>query len=418
MNENSNPEILITIIILSVLLAILSVTTAFCHTERSAGYKNKVNIGKKNYIIIYPIFFVLHMTAILLFNLPFPDLTCYLSFSIGSIAFIFLIQAVIAYFTMFKKFECNTGTKVGKSIVFSLISTPFYSILFGVAFAFFFPYSVGIPILMIIAYSFTALQVIGDIMKNGNTIFFILFTANFIVAILSACAYIFSWTLLIPFILLTIVVCGLNCAMIKSPKQNAICFIPTIVSAIATSIVGVTISFDLITLMFLSSQIAILLFMALISTIVKFKSTHNNFQLQKSTQIIITIVLFLLNICWGLCYLTDSARCLIPAVYFAGLGIMTLNCILLNRINFMLCSVMMCISSIVGSIFLNLRNISNFTFGVDNIFDVPNVLNILFNTLQYFTFYIIILIVLALYSYATHSKVKIEQSKYPNTKKR
>ena len=53
MNENSNPEILTTIIILSVLLAILSVTTAFCHTERSAGYKNKVNIGKKNYIIIY-----------------------------------------------------------------------------------------------------------------------------------------------------------------------------------------------------------------------------------------------------------------------------------------------------------------------------------------------------------------------------
>ena len=98
MNKNSNPEILITIIILSVLLAILSVTTAFCHTERSAGYKNKVNIGKKNHIIIYPIFFVLHMTAILLFNLPFPDLTCYLSFSIGSIAFIFLIQAVIAYF--------------------------------------------------------------------------------------------------------------------------------------------------------------------------------------------------------------------------------------------------------------------------------------------------------------------------------
>lgn len=189
----------------------------------------------------------------------------------------------------------------------------------------------------------------------------------------------------------------------------------TIVSAIATSIAGVTISFDLITLMFLNSQIAILLFMALISTIVKFKATHNDFQLQKSTQIIIMIVLFLLNICWGLCYLTDSAGCLIPAVYFAGLGIMTLNCILLNRINFMLCSVMMCISSIVGSIFLNLRNISDFTFGVDNIFDV---LNILFNTLQYFTFYIIILIVLALYNYATHPKVKIEQSKYPNTKKR
>lgn len=145
MNKNSNPEILTTIIILSVLLAILSVTTAFCHTERSAGYKNKVNIGK-----IYPIFFVLHMTAILLFNLPFPDLTCYLSFSIGSIVFIFLIQAVIAYFTMFKRFECDTSTKVGKSIVFSLISIPFYSILFGVAFAFFFPYSVGIPILMII----------------------------------------------------------------------------------------------------------------------------------------------------------------------------------------------------------------------------------------------------------------------------
>ena len=103
MNKNSNPKILITIIILSVLLAILSVTTAFCHTERSAGYKNKVNIGKKNHIIIYPIFFVLHMTAILLFNLPFPDLTCYLSFSIGSIVFIFLTQAVIAYFTMFKK---------------------------------------------------------------------------------------------------------------------------------------------------------------------------------------------------------------------------------------------------------------------------------------------------------------------------
>jgi len=240
-------------------------------------------------------------------------------------------------------------------------------------------------------------------MKNGNTIFFILFTANFIVAILSACAYIFSWTLLIPFILLTIVVCGLNCAMLKSPKQNAICFMPTIVSAIA----GVTISFDLITSMFLSSQTAILLFMALISTIVKFKATHNNFQLQKSTQIIITIVLFVLNICWGLCYLTDSAGCLIPAVYFAGLGIMTLNCILLNRINFMLCSVMMCISSIVGSIFLNLRNISNFTFGVDNIFDVPDVLNILFNTLQYFTFYIITLIVLALYSYKMRPKTKL-----------
>lgn len=247
-------------------------------------------------------------------------------------------------------------------------------------------------------------------MKNGNTIFSILFTANFIVAILSACAYIFSWTLLIPFILLTIVVCGLNCAMLKSPKQNAICFIPTIA--------GVTISFDLINLMFLSSQIAILLFMALISTIVKFKATHNDFQLQKSTQIIITIVLFLLNICWGLCYLTDSAGCLIPAVYFAGLGIMTLNCILLNRINFMLCSVMMCVSSIVGSIFLNLRNISDFTFGINNIFDVPDVLNILFNTLQYFTFYIITLIVLALYNYATHPKVKIEQSKYPNTQKR
>ena len=79
---------------------------------------------------------------------------------------------------------------------------------------------------------------------------------------------------------------------------------------------------------------------------------------------------------------------------------------------------MMCISSIVGSIFLNLRNISDFTFGINNIFDIPDVLNILFNTLQYFTFYIIILIVLALYNYATHPKVKIEQSKYPNAKKR
>ena len=95
MNENSNPEILITIIILSVLLAILSVTTAFFHTERSAGYKNKVNISKKNHIIIYPIFFVLHMTAILLFNLPFPDLTCYLSFSIGSIVFIFWFKLLL-----------------------------------------------------------------------------------------------------------------------------------------------------------------------------------------------------------------------------------------------------------------------------------------------------------------------------------
>ena len=255
-------------------------------------------------------------------------------------------------------------------------------------------------------------------MKNGNTKFFILLTANFIVAILSACAYIFSWPLLIPFILLTIVVGGLNCAMLKSPKQNAICFMPTIVSAIATSIAGVTISFDLITLMFLSSQIAILLFMALISTIVKFKAIHKDLQLQKSTQIIITIVLFVLNICWGLWYLTDYAGCLIPAVYFAGLGIMTLNCILLNRINYMLCSVMMCISSIAGSIFLNMRNISNFTFGIDNIFDVPDVLNIFIFTLQYFTFYIIILIVLALYSYATHPKVKIEQSKYPNATKR
>lgn len=137
-------------LVLAILLAILSVTAAFCRTEKSTDYKNKVNISKKNYIIIYPIFFALHMTAILLFNLPFPDLTCYLSFSIGSIAFIFLIQAVIVYLTMFKKFGCDTGTKVGKSIVFSLISTPFYSILFGVAFAFFFPYSAGIPILMII----------------------------------------------------------------------------------------------------------------------------------------------------------------------------------------------------------------------------------------------------------------------------
>ena len=57
-------------------------------------------------------------------------------------------------------------------------------------------------------------------MKNGNTIFFILFTANFIVAILSACAYIFSWTLLIPFILLTIVVCSLNCAMLKKSETK------------------------------------------------------------------------------------------------------------------------------------------------------------------------------------------------------
>ncbi len=150
MNENSNPEVLTTIIILSVLLAILSVTAAFCRTEKSTDYKNKVNISKKNYIIIYPIFFVLHMTIILLFNLPFPDLTSYLSFGIGGIILIFLIQAVIVYLTMFKKFECDTGTKVGKSIVFSLISTPFYSILLGVSFAFFFPYSVGIPILMII----------------------------------------------------------------------------------------------------------------------------------------------------------------------------------------------------------------------------------------------------------------------------
>ena len=256
-------------------------------------------------------------------------------------------------------------------------------------------------------------------MKNSNTKFFILFTANFIVAVLSACAYIFYWTLFVPFILLTIVVGGLNCAMLKSPKQNAICFMPTIVSAIATSITGVTINFDLINLIFLSSQIAILLFMALISTIVKFKAIHKDFQLQKSTQIIITIMLFVLNICWGLWYLTDSAGYLIPAVYFAGLGIMALNCILLNRINFMLCSVMMCISSIVGSIFMNIRNISNFTFGVDNIFDVPDVLHIfIFNTLPHFTFYIIILIALALYNCATHSKVKIEQSKYPNATKR
>lgn len=137
-------------LVLAILLAILSVTAAFCRTEKSTDYKNKVNISKKNYIIIYPIFFALHMTAILLFNLPFPDLTCYLSFSIGSIAFIFLIQAVIVYLTMFKKFGCDTGTKVGKSIVFSLISTPFYSILLGASFAFFFPYSAGIPILMII----------------------------------------------------------------------------------------------------------------------------------------------------------------------------------------------------------------------------------------------------------------------------
>ena len=78
----------------------------------------------------------------------------------------------------------------------------------------------------------------------------------------------------------------------------------------------------------------------------------------------------------------------------------------------------MCISSIAGSIFMNMSKISNFTFGVDNIFDVPDVLHILFNNLQYFTFYIIILIALALYNCATHSKVKIEQSKYPNATKR
>lgn len=97
---------------------------------------------------------------------------------------------------------------------------------------------------------------------------------------------------------------------------------------------------------------------------------------------------------------------------------MALNCILLNRINYMLCSVMMCVSSIAGSIFMNMSKISDFTFGVDNIFDVPDILHILFNTLPYFTFYIITLIVLALYSCATHPKVKIEQSKYPNATKR
>ena len=95
MNEKSNTEILTTIIILSVLLAILSVTTAFCHTERSAGYKNKVNISKTNQIIIYPIFFVLHMTATLLFNLQVHDITCYLSFSIGIIVFIFLFKLLL-----------------------------------------------------------------------------------------------------------------------------------------------------------------------------------------------------------------------------------------------------------------------------------------------------------------------------------
>lgn len=41
MNENSNPEILITIIILSALLAILSVTTAFCHTEKKCGLQKQ-----------------------------------------------------------------------------------------------------------------------------------------------------------------------------------------------------------------------------------------------------------------------------------------------------------------------------------------------------------------------------------------
>ena len=118
MNENSNPEILTTIIILSVLLAILSVTTAFCHTERSAGYKNKVNIGKKNHIIIYPIFFVLHMTAILLFNLPFPDLTCYLSFSIGSIVFIFWFKLLLLILQCLKSLNAIRVQKSANQLFF------------------------------------------------------------------------------------------------------------------------------------------------------------------------------------------------------------------------------------------------------------------------------------------------------------
>lgn len=113
-------------LVLAILLAILSVTAAFCRTEKSTDYKNKVNISKKNYIIIYPTFFALNLSSMLLSFISYST-EAFNLFSVGFTAAVFAIQAVIIYLTLFKKFQCNTGTKVSKAIVFSLISTPYYN---------------------------------------------------------------------------------------------------------------------------------------------------------------------------------------------------------------------------------------------------------------------------------------------------
>lgn len=132
----------------TIILAVLSVAVAFCRTQKSTDYKNKVNIGKRNYIIIYPVFFVLNITS-MLFSLFDYKYTADL-FSIVITMLVFAIQAVTVYLTMFKKFQCYTGEKIGKSIVFALISTPYYNILFTLSIPYFMPCAVLIPIPFII----------------------------------------------------------------------------------------------------------------------------------------------------------------------------------------------------------------------------------------------------------------------------
>lgn len=95
----------------------------FCYNSilpygRKCGLQKQSKHRQKESNNNLPDIFVLHMTAILLFNLPFSDLTCYLSFSIGSIVFIFLIQAVIAYFTMFKSLNAIRVQKSANQLFF------------------------------------------------------------------------------------------------------------------------------------------------------------------------------------------------------------------------------------------------------------------------------------------------------------
>lgn len=250
-------------------------------------------------------------------------------------------------------------------------------------------------------------------MKKNNTKFFILMTANIVIAVLVFCAFIFSWTLLIPIILLTIVAGGLNCVILKSPKENALCFIPPIVSAIATLIADIAISVDYdanpikynsmpsdyslclsVAFIFLTCQAVILMFMALISTIMKFKATHTDFKLNKPTQVIIATALVVLNMSWGLWYLSDITENLFPAVYFAGLGIMVLNCIYFRMLPYILCSIMIFVSSYICL---------KFYYAIYSSCTEPNI-----NTLQNLAIYFVAIILLTLYNYSMHKKSKIE----------